>query len=170
MKIDKYILEHHSFFAVDPSIRACGWARLRKNKIKAGLCRSKEKDAALASIDIYRQLKKKCPARPGYLLIERPIIQSNWTQTKTGAIEKLLACYGACLALATENTRLWTPSVPQWKGQLSKEISFDRAAKLLAENGIKFEVEKSVPEGLQHNTNDAIALLTRYLQKERLIK
>lgn len=167
--MNKYILEHHSFFAIDPSIRACGWALLRKNKIKAGLCRSKEKDAALASIDIYRQLRKKCPARPHYLLIERPIIQANWTQTKTRAIEKLLACYGTCLTLATENTRIWTPSVPEWKGQLSKEISHNRMREILDRNNIGFRYDK-IPVSLEHNTLDAIALLARYLQKERLIQ
>lgn len=167
--ITNYVRTQCSIFSIDPSIRACGWAFFWKDGIIAGLCRSKEKNSSKAALDIYLQLKQLCPLDLDYLLIERPIIQENWTREKKEAIAKLLVCYGTCLVLATYRTVLWTPSVPEWKGQISKEISHSRTKEILDRNNIEFEITGKVPISLQHNTKDAIAILTSYLIKEGII-
>lgn len=158
-----------TFFSIDPSIRACGYALLINSTVSAGLFRSKEKEPARAILQIYNCLKTICPPVVDHLIIEKPIIEDDWTQQKKEAIAKLMACYGMCLTLATDKTKLWTPSVPEWKGQLSKENSHIRTEDLLRKEKIKIDYVGKIPDSLMHNTKDAIALLTKYLIKERII-
>jgi hypothetical protein len=166
---------YQDFFAIDPSIRACGWAyyhNKHRTYIAAGLCQSKKKNPGHAALDVFWQLQKMCPKDPIHLIVERPIIEKNWTKTKVNAITKLIACYGMCLTLASEQTNLWTPTVPEWKGQLSKKISHKRTLETLDENSIELrycEKKQKIPPSLEHNTLDAVALLTRYLQNKEII-
>lgn len=158
-------------FAIDPSIRACGWARFihPTNYIYAGLCRSKEKRSEDAILDITNQIKSELPIHLSHLIIERPILLEGWTKNRK-ALEKLLACYGALLTLKEDPTvNLWTPSVPEWKGQISKNISYFRALRIIRNNYIQLNIAKDIPNNLLHNTQDAIALLTTYLVRERII-
>lgn len=158
-----------TFFSIDPSIRACGYALLINSTIIAGLFRSKKQETHRAIIEIYKNLRIICPPDVDHLIIEKPIIKDAWTQDKKENIAKLMACYGMCLALATNNTKMWTPSVPEWKGQLSKENSHSRAEELLKKEKIIIDYVGKIPDSLLHNTKDAIALLVKYLVKERII-
>lgn len=157
-------------FAIDPSIRSCGWSLLMNGTILGGLARSKEKETHKAIVQIYYFLKTICPPKIKHLIVEKPIIMDSWTQEKKENIAKLLAAYGMCLTLASENTSMWTPSVPEWKGQTGKNISWIRTERFLNERKIKFEIMKNVPMSLEHNTKDAIALLVKYLQKEGIVE
>lgn len=159
-------------FSIDPSIRACGWARyINPTKyIYAGLCQSKEKKTEDAILDIYEQIEGELPIHIRHLIIEKPILVEKWTKEKKKNIEKLLTCYGALLTLKKDKSiKLWTPSVPEWKGQLSKETSHYRAYELIGKNHIQINIMKGIPNSLFHNTKDAIALLVTYLKKEGII-
>jgi Holliday junction resolvasome RuvABC endonuclease subunit len=171
------MIDIQTYFAVDPSIRSCGWAYYNttpayREYIFAGLCRSKKKNPGHAALDVFWQLSDLYQCYPDHLIVERPIIEQNWTRTKTNAVTKLIAVYGMCLTLASKQTNLWTPTVPEWKGQLSKKISHKRTLETLDENSIELrycEKKQKIPDSLEHNTLDAVALLTKYLQKKEII-
>jgi len=156
----------YTYFSIDPSIRACGWASLNEDNLQAGLCVSKEKYWQHAVLDIYEQIFTLCSVNIDCLIIERPIIQKNWTQQKIKSIEKLLVCYGTLLTIKAPHTRLWTPTVPEWKNQLPKKVAYSRAIDVLTNTNIRVQIVGKITDDLLHNTQDAIALLVRYLEKE----
>lgn len=157
--------------SIDPSIRTCGWALLINGIILAGLARSTARRTPKAILEIYRFLSTICPPNLHYLVIEKPIITNEWTKEKKENVAKLLASYDRYITLGCDNTTIWTPTVPEWKGQLSKDICWSRANKVLKDNNIKYEIQNmyNIPKDLLHNVHDAIALLVRFLQKERFI-
>lgn len=156
--------------SIDPSIRACGWALLINQQILTGVARSKKFSTAGAILEIYRFLETICPPNLNYLLIEKPTIADSWTKNRKESISKLLACYGMCLTLAQKDTILWTPTVPQWKGQQSKDVSNAISNKLILQNGLKVKFMDKIPESLLHNAKDAVAILTEHLKKKGIIK
>lgn len=158
--------------SIDPSMRTCGWALLINGIILAGLARSTARRTPKAILEIYRFLSTICPPNLTYLLIEKPVLIAIWTKEKKENVAKLLASYDTYIKLKQEKTILWTPTVPEWKGQLSKDICWSRANSVLKDNDIKYEIRKinTIPKDLLHNVYDAIALLVRFLQKERFIK
>lgn len=160
-------------FAIDPSIRACGWAKKdsKSNLIHAGLCRSNKKRTEFAIQEIFDKIENYCPYDLDYLIIEKPIIQQNWTRNRIQDVSKLLMCYGSLLLLAMPDTKLITPTVPEWKGQLPKEVSHERMFKTADRHGFIINItdKNKTPKSLMHNVYDAIALLITYLEKENLL-
>lgn len=158
-----------TILSIDPSMRACGWALLINGIILAGLVKSTIKSTAKAILEIYHFLEKICPPDLTYLVIEKPIITNEWTKEKKENVAKLVASYDKYIELKKEKTILWTPTVPEWKGQQNKEICWSRANKTLKHNNIKYEIRPNIPSKLMHNVYDAIAIMIRFLQKERFI-
>lgn len=167
-----------TILSIDPSIRTCGWALLINGIILAGLARSTARRTPKAILEIYRFLQTICPPNLHYLVIEKPIITNEWTREKKENVAKLMASYDKYITLQYDENKvcscikIWTPTVPEWKGQLNKEICWSRANSILKNNNIKYEIRKinTIPKDLLHNVYDAIALLVRFLQKERFIQ
>ena len=121
----------------------------------------------MAINQIVRQIRAEFDGNSNVVIIEKPIRLEGWSDNKKEAIDKLLIEYGAYLSLFMplySSTRLWTPTAPEWKGQLPKTQSHKRAYKALKDADITI-----VSENLDHNAKDAIALIATYLQKEGYI-
>lgn len=163
-------LNNIAVFSIDPSIRACGWALLINGRIIAGLKQTKSTlKPSSAILQIYRFLYTICPPELTYLVVERPILVPVWTKEKKENVAKLLAAYDTYIKLGDKLTKKWTPTVSEWKGQQSKEICWTRCNETLKDNNISYEIRPNIPPSLMHNVYDAIALLVRFLQKERFI-
>jgi len=152
--------------AIDPSIRACGVARLASQRIVAETLRSKERNDIEAIFDIFGQLENTIGISGGMVfIIEQPVLLEDWTQNKKAGVAKLLKSFGAYLTLGRYAADLWTPTPQEWKGQLPKSISHARALSVLTEAEISYDIG-----GLDHNALDAVALIAAYLQKKGYVK
>ena len=164
-----------NILAIDPSIRACGWAtfdsRFGIRKIEAGTIKSYRKKEEHAAHQIQEQLLSilqniwDCTiGKNTYVIIEKPKLYENWSENKKRGIEKLLIAYGVYISICHFDWLAWTPTVQEWKGQLPKDVSHKNTAKILDREKIDYSYA-----GLDHNAKDAIALIVAYLQKERFI-
>jgi hypothetical protein len=165
-----------NILAIDPSIRACGWATIYQTEqiykyelppyyIEAGTIKSKDKNIEIAIIDICSNLALELRCFDiDIVIIEKPKLYENWSENKKQGVEKVLMCYGAIIQLIGDKYSIWTPTVQEWKGQLPKDVSHKNTAKVLDREKIDYSYT-----GLDHNAKDAIALIVAYLQKERFI-
>lgn len=154
-----------SIQAIDPSIRACGWASYYENTIKAGTLFSYKRKIEDAIEEIHVNLAYEFMCQAGIFIIEKPTRKEGWSDNKRDSIDKLFIAYGSYLTHGYNDAFLeikrWTPTAPEWKGQQPKNVTHKRAYKTLKSAGIEI-----VSENLDHNAKDAIALIATYLQKE----
>lgn len=148
--------------AVDPGVRACGWAYFEtgnKSLLGCGLARSKEPGDMLAFDNMIRSL----PGR-ACLLVERPqLYRQSKSKGDPEDLARLLILCGMLAAERPHDTHLIKPR--QWKGTVPKT---NRLADYVIHKrnmrrwGSDY-LFLGIPGSLAHNVADAVGLGTWWI-------
>lgn len=127
-----------NLIAVDAGLKSAGWAIFDSSILPtaSGLVHPrrdyKDEDVVTRAIDVGQQLgmiAKEHGAREG--IIEMPVFYGQGDKN-AGSIFKLCVCIGAIAASLNENgVAVETVDVPDWKGQLPKEVVIKRIKAIL---------------------------------------
>jgi Holliday junction resolvasome RuvABC endonuclease subunit len=154
--------------AIDPAIRAVGWALFINNYLHncGVILQYKGKENLIHSIlEAYQQIL--ILEKPDFLVIEKPHISINRAADPNDLIKVALVT-GICLSLCPHYAhRIWLPTPQEWKGNTPKLITYHRTVEKFNKHE-RFIVEedlKNIPKSLHHNAYDAIALGLKALER-----
>lgn len=153
--------------AIDPSLRASGWAYFEGGRlVKGGVVTTRK---ATPTYDCFRALGTTLTAElPGSV----DVIVAEWPQVYTGAEAKgdpndllwLTAVLGgAMMAVQAREVQLYKPA--EWKGQVDKTIHNVRVLARLTPAELAIAQGVAVTESLRHNMIDAIGIGLKYLKR-----
>ena len=153
--------------AIDPGLKACGWALYENNFLhKCGIILGEKNNPIKAILKIYDTILD-IEICPNYLVVEKPHIAIS-REVDPNDILDITLMAGACLTLDSfDPEKVWVPTPQEWKGSTPKLICHHRMFKKLTETE-KFIIQeclKNVPRSLHHNAYDAAALGLKYLER-----
>lgn len=153
--------------AIDPSLRASGWAYFEDGELVTGGVATTRKSmsvyclfTALSSV-----LSREVSGRIDVLVAE-------WPQVYVGARSKgdpndllwLTAVLGSAVAeVAPQEVILYKPA--EWKGQVDKRVHNIRVMARLESKELAIVKNVAVTESLRHNMIDAIGIGLKYLKR-----
>lgn len=152
--------------AVDPSLRATGYAYFRNGALaRVGLKCTKLADRAEAAAWIGREFAVEFLRPVDVLVIEVPqVYQARFLKGDPNDLVSIALVAGNILQVPATVRRVISPH--QWKGNVPKDVTKNRVLLNLSATERELIQDHPAPEGLKHNIYDAIGI-GLWFQKQR---